>query len=72
MEFKDNSYFNNLSKELDTLQFIKDLRKEDNSLWKFIKHIHYSTASKYLVAKLQDQKYSTIRYSNMNNNKISI
>ena len=52
IEFKNDTYFNNFANNINTLQFIKDLRKEENSLRECVNHIHYRIIEKYLVSKL--------------------
>ena len=52
IEFKNDTYFKNLANNINTLWFIKDLKKEEDSLREYANHIHYGIIEKYLVSKL--------------------
>jgi uncharacterized protein YlbG (UPF0298 family) len=50
-EFRNDTFFNNITTNLDALSFIHNMRKVDVCLWEFIQHAYEGMARRDLVAR---------------------
>ena len=52
---KHDNYFENLDSEIDAINFIDNVQREDVSMRGYIQHTHDQLVDKFLVAKSQDR-----------------
>ena len=51
--------------ELNYINYLNDLNHEEDKHWEFIKYLNKDTARHYLVATLEDKRFTNVRCENL-------
>ena len=68
--FPEDGCFNDLSNNMMKLKFQEGISKKNSNVRDFILHAIDGTVEKYIVAKLQDKKYSSERFEKHNDEEV--
>ena len=70
---QQDNYFDNLASEIDALNFIEDVQREDASIRGFMRCSHDKLVDKFLVAKSQDKGFmQSDRMNVLDKNNVSM